>query len=170
MNTKTTYHVGAKPNKKTTTMYLTMQEKREIIKEISVTALVLLEFYLSVVTRKSYIITDTKTAEATGLSLRTVQDTRRLLVKHNLFHEIKTTNSDTIIYLYCARKEGVYSQKYFDRLFGCNSVPEVYRKNTRKMVDTILANASLSPMEIKDINCLLDDYHSKKSTKKNYQW
>ncbi len=170
MATMTTFYVGAKPNKKTTTLYLTMQEKREIINEISVTALVLLEFYLSVVTRKSYIITDTKTAETTGLSLRSVKDTRRRLVRHNLFHEIKTTSSDTIIYLYCARKEGVYCQKYFDRLFGCDSVPEVYRKNTSKGVAAILANASLSTMEIDDINCLLDDYHSKKSTKKNNQW
>ena len=114
-----------------------MEEKREIIKETNLTALYLLEFYLSMITRKSYIITDTKTATATGLSLRSVQDTRRLLFRHNLFHEIKTTDGNTIIYLYCVRKEGVYSMKYFDRLFGCKSASEVLRKHKRKDIDAI---------------------------------
>ena len=151
-------------------MYLTRKEKIKIIEELSLTALYLLEFYLSVIVRKSYIITDEKTAAVTGLSLRSVQDTRRLLIQSNLFYESRTTNTDTTIYLYCVLKEGVYSKKYFDRLFGCKTVSEVYRKHKRKDVDDILAKANLSTMEINDINCLLDDFHSKKSTKNNNRW
>lgn len=158
MTTMTQYYIGATSKRKSTTLYLTMKEKRKIIDELNLTALFLLEFYLSVIVRKSYIITDEKTAKATGLSLRVVQDNRRLLIKSNLFYESKTTNSDTIIYLYCALKEGVYSKRYFDRLFKCKNVAEVNKKYSRKEIDNILANFSLTTMEIKDINDLLGNH------------
>lgn len=159
MTTMTQYYIGATTKRKLTSLYLTMKEKRKVIDELNLTALFLLEFYLSVIVRKGYIITDEKTAKATGLSLRLVQDNRRLIFKSNLFHEIKTTNSDTIIYLYCALKEGVYSKRYFDRLFKCKNVSEVNRKYPRKEIETILANACLTTMEINDINELLGISH-----------
>lgn len=160
MTTLTQYYVGATKKRKSTSLFLTMKEKRAIINELNLTALYLLEFYLSVITRKGYIINDKKTAAATGLTLRSVQDSRRLLVKNNLYYETVTTNADATIYLYCALKEGVYSIKYFDRLFGCKNMSGIFKKYTRKEIDHILAGACLTTMEIDDINRLLDDFHS----------
>jgi hypothetical protein len=172
MTTMSQYYVGATPRRKSTTLYLTMQEKKEIFSEVGLPALHLLEFYLTKITRKNYIIKDQKAAESTGFSLRSVQDARRSLMKRNLFYECKTTNLATTIYLYCVGKEGVYSKKYFDSLFNCESVPEVYRKYNRKEFNNILANANLSKMEVDDINCLLDGFHKKTmgNKKQNSKW
>jgi len=161
MTTMTLHYVGATPKRKSTSLYLTWKEKRKIINELNLTALYLLEYYLSVITRKRYVITDDKAAAATGLSLRAVKDARRLLIKNNLFYETRTTNTEATIYLYCALKEGVYIVKYFDRLFGCKSVFEVIKKYTRKQIDDVLANARLTTMEVNDINYLLDNCSSK---------
>lgn len=172
MITMTQYYVGAKPKQKLKSLYLTMEEKRNIITILNTTAVYLLEYYLSVIVRKNFIITDIKTSAAIGLSLRAVRDNRRLLIKHNLFYECKTKNHNTTIYLYCAGKEGVYSKKYFDTLFSCESIPQVYYQYTEKEINIILANASLSAMVVNDINCLLCDFHNKaKGTKRqNYKW
>ena len=136
-------------------MSLTMKEKIKIKDELNLTALYLLEYYLSVIAIKGHIITDKKTAKATGLSLRVVQDNRRLLVSSNLFYESKTTNSETTIYLYCALKGGVYSMKHFDRLFKCKNVKKIVKDYTKTEIENILLNACLTTMEIKDINDLL---------------
>ena len=172
MNISTSFHIGTKPSKKTTNMYLTMQEKQAVIKETNLTALFLLEYYLSVIARENYEITDKKTATATGFSLRTVQDNRRLLKKHNLFQVIKTTGNGIISYLYCARKEGVYRMKYFDDLFGYNTIRDVYWNNSKKEVADILVKNNKNPMETKDITDLLNRHHDKlaKSGKHNSSW
>lgn len=150
------YDVGINRNKKKTiSLYLTWAEKKNIIKELNSTALYLLEFYLSKIVWSSYIIDDKKTAAATGLSLRSVKDTRRQLIRHNLYYQCKTTNRDTTIYLYCALKEGVYCKKYFGHLFGYNSILEVKKNHTVTAINAILANACLTTMEINDIKTLL---------------
>lgn len=144
-------------------MYLTMKEKQAVIEETNFQALFLLEYYLSVIGRDNYIIDDIKTATATGLTLRSVQDNRRLLEKKNIFSIIKTTGGGVTCYLYCARKEGVYCKKYFDRLFGYNTVRDVCRNYTRKKVTDILEKSNLNKMETKDITDLLDLYYYKQS-------
>jgi hypothetical protein len=108
---------------------------------------------------------DMKTADATGLSLRSVQNNRRLLEKKNLFCVLKTTGNGLSNYLYCARKEGVYCKKYFGNLFGCNTVSDVYRTYSRKEFEDILNNNNLTPMEAEDITNLLDRHHEKLSKK-----
>ena len=173
MNISTSFHIGTKPPKKPpTNIYLTMHEKQAVIKEINLTALFLLEYYLSVIARENYLITDKKTSTATGLSLRTVQDNRRLLEKHNLFCVLKTTGNDMTSYLYCARKEGVYRMKYFDKLFGYNNIRDVYWNYTKKEVADILVKKNMTPMETKDIMGLLVHCHDKrvKSGKHNCSW
>jgi len=151
-----------------------MPEKQAIFKETNFTALYLLEYYLSVMAKDNYVINDQKTAIATGLSLRSVQDNRRLLENNNLFWSKKITGSGMTIYLYCARKEGVYCKKYFDNLFGYDKVRDVYWNHDRKTFKNILATNSLSQKEIRDITDLLDRYHDKceksKSMKCNPNW
>ena len=110
---------------------------------------------------------DDKTATATGFTLRQVQDNRRVLKNKNLFYVITNTGSGTTFYLYCARKEGVYCNKYFDKLFGYNTVREVYWNFTKKDVADILVKKKMAPMETKDITDLLDRYHGKCKTSKN---
>jgi hypothetical protein len=155
MNISTSSHIGTKLKKKTINIYLPMQERQAVIKEVGFRALFLLEYYLSVFAWENYVITDEKSATATGFSLRSVQDHRRLLEKKNLFCELKTAGSGMTSYLYCARKEGVYCMKYFDKLFGYNKVRDVYWNYTRKKVADILVKHKLNDMEIKDINELL---------------
>jgi hypothetical protein len=152
-------------------MYLTMEEKIAVIEETNHKALFLLEYYLSVIAWDIYVIDNEKTATATGLPLRQVQDYRRLLKDKNLFMVIKTTGSDTTFYLYCARKEGVYCYKYFDKLFGYNTVREVYWNFTRKQVADILVKHKLNDMETRDIIDLLDRHHKKsKRGNCNHNW
>jgi hypothetical protein len=155
MSISTSIHIGTKPKMRKTTMYLKLVEKRAVIKEINLTALYLLEYYLSVIARENYVMDDQKTANATGLSLRSVQDNRRKLERCNLFWVSKTKGNGMTHYLYCARKEGVYCKKYFGKLFNCNTVRDVYRNFTRKQVTDILVKHKLNDMEIKDINELL---------------
>ena len=166
MNISSRCHIGTKPKMRNTTMYLTMEEKIAVIEETNLKALFLLEYYLSVIAWDRYVIDDEKTATATGLQLRQVQDYRRLLKDKNLFMVIKTTDKGTTFYLYCARKEGVYCNKYFGKLFDCNTVSDVYKNFTRKQVTDILVKHKLNDMEIKDINELLN--HHKKSKRGNY--
>ena len=115
MTISTSFHIGTKPKMKNTSMYLPLNEKKAVIKETNLTALFLLEYYLSVIARENYVMDDMKTGDATGLSLRSVQNNRRLLEKKNLFWVHKTTGGGMTYYLYCARKEGVYCKKYFGR-------------------------------------------------------
>jgi hypothetical protein len=158
MNISTSFHIGTKLRKKTINIYLPMQERQAVIKETNYMALFLLEYYLSVFAWENYVITDEKSVTATGFSLRSVQDHRRLLEKKNLFCELKTTGSGVTSYLYCARKEGVYCMKYFDKLFGYNTVRGVCRKYSREKVADILAKEKLNQMEVKDIEYLLECY------------
>lgn len=165
MSISTSFYIGTKPKKKNSSMYLTMAEKKTFIKGKKLTALVLLEYYLSVIARDNYVIDDKKTADATGLSLRSVQINRLYLQRNNLFWVNKTTGNGMTHYLYCARKEGVYCKKYFGTLFGCNTVSEVYRKYSRKEFNDILVKNNLSKMEIDDITDFLDRHHYKLSRK-----
>ena len=146
-------------------MYLTMAEKKALIKEKKFTALILLEYYLSVIARENYVMDDNKTAEATGLSFRSVQDNRRYLLRNNLFWVSKTPGNGMTNYLYCARKEGVYCKKYFGKLFTCNTVSGVYRKYTRKEIADILVKNNMTSMEREDIMYLLYRHHEKLSRK-----
>ena len=168
MKVLSSYDVGTLPTKKTNIIYFTMNEKRAIYNETSLTALFLLEYYLTVITKKNYAITDTKTVMATGFSLRRVQDNRRDLEDKNLFYVKKDTVKGTKWIRYCVRKEGVYCNKYFDKLFGCNTVSDVYRSYTRKeFIDTLVKN-NMTPMETEDITDLLDRHHDKLSKKKKH--
>ena len=166
MNISTSSHIGTKLRKKTINIYLPMQERQAVIKETNYMALFLLEYYLSVFAWENYVITDQKSATATGFSLRSVQDHRRLLEKKNLFCELKTAGSGMTSYLYCARKEGVYCMKYFDKLFGYNTVRGVYWNYTRKQFVDILVKNKLNPMETQDITDLLGPHHDKCKTSK----
>ena len=165
MKILSSYDVGILPTKKKNIMSFTMNEKRAIYKETSLTALFILEYYLTVITRKNFVITDTKTAIATGLPIRTVQVKRRSLENKNLYYVDKITAKGTKWIRYCVRKEGVYCNKYFDNLFSCNTVSDVYRSYTRKQFVDILVNNNMNLMETKDITDLLDHHHDKLSKK-----
>ena len=92
-------------------------------------------------------------------------------IEKNFFNVSKTTGGGVICYLYYARKEGVYCMKYFDNLFGYNTVRGVYRNFTRKQVTDILVKHKLNDMEIKDINELLENHHKKsKRGNCNHNW
>ena len=156
MKILSSFDAGTLSKKNTSKMCLTMKEKQAIYKETNFVALFLLEYYLTVIARKNYIITDKKTAIATGLSLRRVEDNRRLLISKNLYYVVKSTDKGTKWIRYCVRKESVYCNKYFDNLFGCNTVRDVYRNFTRKEVEDILVKNNMSQMETKDIKELLE--------------
>ena len=55
----------------------------------------------------------------------------------------------------------MYCKKYFEKLFSCNTVSEIYKTYTRKQFEDILAQNNLPPMETKDITDLLDRHHAK---------
>lgn len=172
MNISTSYYIGTMLRKKTTTLYLTMNERIAVAKEINHKALFLFEYYLSVIGKPNYLIDDNKTAAATGLSLRTVKECRRKLADKNLFWIIRNTSKGIKWFLYCARKEGVYCKKYFDELFGYTTVREVYFNHSRNQVSDIIIEESLNEMESTDIMDLLDTHHEKleKKGKHNRSW
>lgn len=168
MNISTSVYIGTKPRKKATNIYLPMKERQAVIKETNYQALFLLEYYLSVITRPNYLMDDKKTADATGLSLRSVKDNLSKLKKKNLFWVCRTTGNGMTNYLYCAGKEGVYCKKHFGKLFSCNTVSEIYRTHSRKQFEDILAQSNLTPMETQDITDLLDRHHDKLSKKNKH--
>ena len=78
---------------------------------------------------------------------------------------VKSTDKGTKWIRYCVRKESVYCNKYFDNLFGCNTVSDVYRSYTRKEFIDILVKNNMTKMETKDITDLLDRHHDNLSKK-----
>ena len=84
--------------RKNTMTYLTQQEKRSIYLDCGERALVLYEFYVSKQNVPEYDFSDSKASEATGLSLRKVQDTRRVLEKAGYFKLVKDHNTQ-IVYI-----------------------------------------------------------------------
>ena len=157
MKVLSSYDVGTLSTKKTI-MYFTMKEQREIHKETTLTALFLLKYFLTVITRKNFVMTDEKAAIATGFSLSRVSSNRRLLENKNLFYVHRATVKGTKWIRYCVGKEAVYCNKYFDKLFGYNTVRDVCRKYSREKVADILAKEKLNQMEVKDIEYLLECY------------
>lgn len=73
--------------RKTTMMYLTLRQKREVMRLVGEIGLVLLEFYLSKVNVPQYEYVDEKTAIALGWTLSKVQRHRIALTKADLFKQ-----------------------------------------------------------------------------------
>jgi len=93
--TKQEYPTRVKRSKKkVTTMYLTQQEKRELIKECGDAALILFEFYLSKAGAPDYQYTDEKSGIALGWSTRKSKDVRLKLTKTGYFYEATARYGD----------------------------------------------------------------------------
>jgi hypothetical protein len=82
-----TTEVIRQSRRKNTMTYLTLAQKREVVKLINEMALYLLDFYLSKAGVPQYEYTDEKTANAIGWSLKKVSEYRRKLEANDLFRQ-----------------------------------------------------------------------------------
>ena len=68
-------------------VYLTLAQKVEVMGLVNEVGLVLFEFYLSKIGVDQYQYTDEKTARSLNWTVRKVANTRRDLIKHDLYKE-----------------------------------------------------------------------------------
>lgn len=73
--------------RKNSMVYLTLAQKKEVMKLVNDAGLILLEFYLAKANVPQYEYRDDKTALALGWTVRKVQDTRRKLESKDLFSQ-----------------------------------------------------------------------------------
>ncbi|NOQ31818.1 MAG: hypothetical protein GQ570_11910 [Helicobacteraceae bacterium] len=66
-------------------IYLTMEQKREVMSQCKETGLVLLEYYLSKAGTPNFEYTDEKSAIALGWDISKVSRVRRILEKEDLY-------------------------------------------------------------------------------------
>jgi hypothetical protein len=83
-----TTEVIRQSRRKNTMTYLTLAQKREVVKLINEMALYLLDFYLSKSGVPQYEYTDERTANAIGWSVKKVGEYRRKLEVHDLFRQV----------------------------------------------------------------------------------
>jgi hypothetical protein len=73
--------------RKNTMVYLTLAQKREVVRLVNEAGLYLLDFYLSKSGVPRYEYTDEKTALAVGWTVKKVSDYRRKLINVDLFRQ-----------------------------------------------------------------------------------
>lgn len=83
--------------------YLTMDEKREVIRECGDSAVILYEFYVSKQNTKDYDFSDSKASRAIGWSREKVQRIRLKLEKYSYFKRVKDHNT----YIFYIGKDAV---------------------------------------------------------------
>ena len=81
-------------SKKVTNMYLTLKQKKELIKTVGDSGLILMEYYLLKAGIPNFEFTDGKTASALGWKERKVQINRLKLTKAGWYYETSGRYSD----------------------------------------------------------------------------
>jgi hypothetical protein len=76
-----------KSKRRPTSMYLRLEDKKELMAECGDAATILFEYYLSKAGMEEYEYTDSKVSNALGWSLRKVQETRKKLTKAGYFFQ-----------------------------------------------------------------------------------
>ncbi len=150
----TARHFGRLPKSKTIKMYFNREAKIQIHNALGFGELYVLEYWLEATGNPNgFVISDTSTALALGLTMRSVKKYRIALQNANLFRIIKTTNPYLQHLIYCFGKEGVYTACYFPDIFGSeiNSISKAIKEFQPKGVKDKLDTYPLKPWERTDI-------------------
>ena len=102
--------------RKNTMVYLTIAQKREVVRLVNEAGLYLLEFYLSKANVPQYEYTDEKTSKALGWSITKTADYRRRLEKVDLYKQdiYGTGEKKAIITTIAERFQKGYDKQYVD--------------------------------------------------------
>ena len=112
--------------RKSTTMYLTTKEKKQLITECGDAGLILMDYYYSKAGVPNFEYTDNKSATALGWTERKVQTSRLKLTKNHWYYEASGRYSDgRFIKTFYLGKETVTSQKEIEHKdFNSNPLEE----------------------------------------------
>lgn len=102
--------VTIKP-KRAKTMYLSLSEKREIIKDLNETALVLYEYFIGSSKSPAFNPSDKAICYALGWKITKARDTRLLIQKNNYLKIEKYKNGNKKLYRVYLGKENVLNAK-----------------------------------------------------------
>ena len=147
--------ITIKHKKKTIMYYLTLEDKRQIVKECNFAALYLYEYYISSAFSQIDFTDDIHIGNLIGMSAQQVKRNRLRLIKHNYFFISPGKVKKEKILIYRIGKKAVLTYKFFEQLFGADykTVPKVLKKydNNHSRVYDIIYSANLSKQDTNDL-------------------
>jgi len=104
MNNYITRSIKQKSKRRPTSMFLRLEDKKDLMKECGDAAMILFEYYLSKAGLENYEYTDQKCGLALGWSTRKVQETRLKLSRAGYFLQRKgKLQGGTVIFTYLGK-------------------------------------------------------------------
>ena len=129
---------GSMKNKRKQLMYyLTLQDKKEVIKETNTTALFLYDFWVSKLAHENYDFSDSKASTALDIPITSVRDLRLMLTKHHYFVQLSGKvggQKATQTYL---GKRAVAEGTVIPAVFKLNTCKEVFDKYSYERKDFV---------------------------------
>ncbi len=153
--------------KKITVNKPSVQVKKQMVKEVSVTATYIYDFYVEAGAMRNYKLDDSKVAERLGLSEQIVKRNRLKLIKHNYFYDISKKSKGLEFCVYFLGRKAVLEAKYYEKLFGFESAYNVRKNVSFKNIINILDN-EVKETELR--NQILDSLKPSSADKYGNAW